>query len=57
MTCIEGYRMNLFEAFRRRRSTRSFTKEEVAKEAIGALLEAAIRAPSACNRQTWGSCS
>jgi nitroreductase len=45
--------MDIFEAIRQRRSIRSFTTEEVTEEEIKMLLEAAIRAPSACNRQTW----
>lgn len=45
--------MDIFEAIRQRRSIRSYTDEEVTEEDIKTLLEAAIRAPSACNRQTW----
>jgi nitroreductase len=45
--------MNIFEAIRQRRSIRSYTDEDVTEEEINTLLEAAIRAPSACNRQTW----
>ena len=45
--------MDIFEAIRQRRSIRSYTTEEVTEEEIKVLLEAAIRAPSACNRQTW----
>jgi nitroreductase len=45
--------MDIFEAIRQRRSIRSYTDKEVTEEEIKILLEAAIRAPSACNRQTW----
>jgi nitroreductase len=45
--------MELFEAIRQRRSIRSYTKEKVTDEEINVLLEAAIRAPSGGNRQTW----
>jgi nitroreductase len=45
--------MDIFETIRQRRCIRSYTEEEVTEEEIKTLLEAAIRAPSACNRQTW----
>ena len=45
--------MDIFEVIRQRRSIRSYTTEEVTEAEINTLLEAAIRAPSACNRQTW----
>lgn len=45
--------MEIFEAIKGRRSVRSYTNEEVTEVDIKTLLEAAIRAPSACNRQTW----
>jgi nitroreductase len=45
--------MEIFETIRQRRSIRSYTNEEVTEGEINILLEAAIRAPSACNRQTW----
>ena len=45
--------MDIFEAIGQRRSIRSYTHEEVTEEEIKTLLEAAIRVPSACNRQTW----
>jgi nitroreductase len=45
--------MDIFEAIRQRRSIRSYTNEDVTEEEINILLEAAIRVPSACNRQTW----
>jgi nitroreductase len=47
------YIMDIFETIRQRRSIRSYTDEEVTEEEITTLLEAAIRAPSACDRQTW----
>ena len=45
--------MDIFEAINQRRSIRSYTREEVSEDQINTLLEAAIRAPSACNFQTW----
>ena len=45
--------MDIFETIRQRRSIRSYTNEAVTEGEINTLLEAAIRAPSACNRQTW----
>jgi len=45
--------MDLFEAISQRRCIRSYTSEAVADEDVRALLEAAVRAPSSCNRQTW----
>jgi len=45
--------MDIFETIRQRRCIRSYTKANVTEKEIQTLLEAAIRAPSACNRQTW----
>ena len=45
--------METIEAIRARRSVRRFQETPVSKETIESLLEAAIRAPSAVNRQCW----
>ncbi|MBN2559857.1 MAG: nitroreductase family protein [Phycisphaerae bacterium] len=45
--------MDLSDAINHRRSVQSYTQQEVTDEKIRILLEAAIRAPSAGNRQTW----
>jgi len=49
----EKHHMDIFDAINQRRCIRSYTKEEVTEGEINVLLEAAIRAPSAGNRQTW----
>jgi nitroreductase len=43
----------VLELIRQRRSIRKFTREPVSDEQIRALLEAAMAAPSASNRQPW----
>lgn len=45
--------MQTFEAINSRKSIRRFLDTPVEKEKIQALLEAAIRAPSAMNKQCW----
>ena len=45
--------MDLFEAIKTRRSIRSFTEEPVSQEDMDRMLEAAMCAPSANNRQLW----
>lgn len=45
--------MNVFEAIRGRRSIRSFASEPVDEKDLKKILEAAIAAPSAGNRQPW----
>lgn len=45
--------MDLLELIKSRRSIRSFSPTPVAKEMVRALLEAAMSAPSAHNRQPW----
>ena len=45
--------MDVFEAIRTRRSIRSFTEEPVSQEDMDRMLEAAMCAPSANNRQPW----
>ena len=48
-----GFFSSLFEAIRTRRSIRSFTDEPVSQEDLDRMLEAAMCAPSANNRQLW----
>ncbi len=45
--------MDLFEAVRGRRSVRAYDDREVPEDTIDQLLETAIQAPSAGNRQPW----
>lgn len=45
--------MQITDAIYRRRAVRAYTGEPVRKEIIEALIEAAIQAPSAMNRQDW----
>ena len=45
--------MEVFEAIKKRRSIRAFTNEDVSKEEIEKLLNAARYAPSAGNIQPW----
>ncbi len=45
--------MSLFEAIHTQRSVRHFSTKPVDEELVDAILEAAIRAPSAGNRQPW----
>ena len=45
--------MDLWTAMNTRRSVRAFQPTEVSPDAVTRLLEAAIRAPSAGNRQPW----
>ena len=46
--------MTVTEAIRKRRSIRKFVKDaKISKEQIDLLLEAAMRAPSACNTRPW----
>ena len=45
--------MDVIEAISGRRSIRSFTEDEIDSETLTTILEAAIRAPSAGNRQPW----
>ena len=44
---------HLLELLRTRRSVRRFRPEPVAREALVSLLEAAVLAPSASNKQPW----
>ena len=45
--------MEFSELIYKRRSVRSFTERTLTREEIDKLLIAAIRAPSACNMQSW----
>lgn len=45
--------MELDRAINSRRCIRSYIDTKITKEELKALLEAAIRAPSSCNRQPW----
>jgi len=45
--------LDVFEAIKKRRSIRAFTPEDVSKEEIEKLLDAARYAPSAGNIQPW----
>jgi F420 biosynthesis protein FbiB-like protein len=54
MTCIaKGLGVDVLEAIHTRRSLRRYTSDPVSDEIVVTLLEAAIRAPSAHNRQPW----
>lgn len=43
----------IFEAMRERRSVRRFKPDPVARDVVTTLIEAAITAPSASNKQPW----
>jgi len=45
--------MDLYEAIRKRQSTRSFTSEDVPEETVKKLLAAGVLAPTAGNLQPW----
>jgi len=45
--------LDLFEAIKSRRSVRAFTREDVSKEEVKKLIDAARWAPSAGNTQPW----
>lgn len=45
--------MNIYEAIKNRRSIRAYTSEEVSKEDVKTLIDAARWAPSAGNLQPW----
>jgi len=45
--------LDLFEAIKSRRSVRAFTRQEVSKEEVEKLIDAARWAPSAGNIQPW----
>ncbi|MBQ8551730.1 MAG: nitroreductase family protein [Clostridia bacterium] len=46
-------KMEFNELLYKRRSVRAFTEREVTRGEIDTLLEAATRAPNACNMQSW----
>jgi len=46
-------RMDIFEAITTRRSVRRFVPDPVPRETVLKLVEMAINAPSACDRQAW----
>lgn len=48
--------MDILEAIYSRRATRSFTDQPVAEAELRKLIDAAIQAPSAVNRQPWSFC-
>jgi nitroreductase len=43
----------MLDLIKRRRSIREYTNEQISDEQVRALLEAAMAAPSASNRQPW----
>lgn len=45
--------MEIFDAIYRRRAVRDYTTQAVARETLDRLIDAAIQAPSAVNRQPW----
>lgn len=45
--------MDLFEAFKKRHTVRSFTDEEVSSSLIKEIITYSVMAPSATNRQAW----
>jgi nitroreductase len=47
------YHNDVLTCIRRRRSTRSFTSEQISPEQLDALLDAAVWAPSGSNNQSW----
>jgi nitroreductase len=52
-TYRDGIEMDVFEAVKRRRSTRAYESTSVPKEKLDRILEAARLAPSAGNVQPW----
>ena len=45
--------MEFTELLKHRASVRAFKKASITAEQVSALLEAGIRAPNACNYQSW----
>lgn len=45
--------MSVYDIILKRRSIRMFTQETISDEIITKLLESAMAAPSACNKQPW----
>lgn len=50
---MERKTLDVFEAIKKRRSIRAFAREDVSKEEVEKLLDAARHAPSAGNIQPW----
>lgn len=48
--------MEVMQAIRGRRTVRSYTNEPVSDAEVGALIDAAVQAPSAMNQQPWSFC-
>lgn len=48
--------MDLLEAIYSRRATRAYSEKPVAEDLLRKLIDAAIQAPSAVNRQPWSFC-
>ncbi|MEG6507526.1 nitroreductase [Methyloligella sp. 2.7D] len=48
--------MDLTQAIYRRRAVREFTEKPVDEKTIRRLIDAAVQAPSAINRQPWSFC-
>lgn len=48
--------MDIVEAIYRRRAVRDYDATPIGKAQLGALIDAAIQAPSAVNRQPWSFC-
>ena len=50
---LKGEKMEIFECIKKRRSVRLYIDKEVDKEIVLRLINSAMQAPSACNRQAW----
>jgi len=50
---LDGYRLDVFEAIKTRRSIRRYRKEPIPEEVLLKVLEAGRWAPSAKNSQLW----
>jgi len=50
---FEEYNLDVFEAIKGRRSIREFTKQDVSKDSVEKIIDAARMAPSAGNIQPW----
>jgi len=53
LSTLSNSEMKILEIIKTRRSTRRFREEDVSEEDLMKILEAAIWAPSAGNRQPW----
>lgn len=45
--------MNMMDAIRQRRSVRAYRPEQIPEDALKIILDAALMAPTAMNRQAW----